>query len=46
MIYKYLSEICMINPHHIDKGEKRVFYLKARTPFLEELRESIKKIQK
>jgi hypothetical protein len=38
MIYKDLSERCMINPHHIDKGEKRVFYLKARTPFLEEPR--------
>jgi hypothetical protein len=38
MIYKDLSERCLINPHHIDKGEKRVFYLKARTPFLEDPR--------
>lgn len=37
--YKDLAERCMINPQHISKGEKRVFYVKPQSVFLEHPRE-------
>jgi hypothetical protein len=32
--YKELADRVLINPQHITKGDKRVFYLKPHSPFL------------
>ncbi|CDW82479.1 UNKNOWN [Stylonychia lemnae] len=38
MTYKDLADRCLINTQQIDKGDKRVFYLKPQSVFLEEPR--------
>lgn len=39
MAYKDLAERCLLNPNQLDKGDRRVFYMKPSTPFLQEPRE-------
>ena len=39
MAYKDLAERCLLNPNQLDKGDRRVFYMKPNTPFLQEPRE-------
>ena len=34
MAYKDLADRCLINPKNLNKGDKRVFYLKPQSPFL------------
>ena len=36
--YKDLAERCLLNTQHIDKGDKRVFYLQPQSIFLDEPR--------
>lgn len=34
MAYKDLADRCLINPDNVEKGERRVFYMKPKSPFL------------
>lgn len=38
MAYKDLADRCFLAKDAVDKGEKRIFYLKPNSPFLDEPR--------
>ena len=38
MAYKELADRCFLAKDQVDKGEKRIFYIKPNSPFLEEPR--------
>jgi hypothetical protein len=38
MAYKDLADRCFLAKDQVDKGEKRIFYIKPNSPFLDEPR--------